>query len=681
MCAATVAVVAAPGSAGHLAPQIVETNAAEVVSTGAVATETACPGGWSGGSAQYLFDETAHLAWTFTVPADHTGVVSVVGYRDPALDRSFFFWVDSDPQVLVANEAGTQECRATLAASGALPAGTHTVHVAGTAASPDAYLDYFQLVTASITGDVVITKVSDTPGTFDFTVDCPTAGVVARPVQIVVAAAGPPGTAGAAVTGIPVGTACTVTEATTPGFAPQPPQDVTVAEGTNAVTFTNVRETGALVVSKTTEGGTGTFTFTVDCNPGTAFDSTFTLAGGESRRIEGIPTLTTCSVTEAPDSAFTATSTPADGTVTIGTGDNPVSFVNTARPPVLTVTKTADAATVSAGAAVGFTVTVANTGAGPARAVVLTDPLPAADGVSWVIAPAGPGPCTVTGAAPSQTLGCAFGDLAAGASASVHVVSATTAATGGTLANTATASAANAAPVTASASVTVNRPALAVTKAADAGTVTAGGAVGFTVAVSNAGPGTATGVTLDDPLPAAAGVAWSVAPAYGGPGTCAVTGAAPAQSLACSFGDLAPGASASVHVTSATPATAAAVLANTATARAANAAAVSATASVTLVLPAPPAGTAGTQAASVASTAATGGSTAVSGSTAAATTGATSTATTASTAGSVTGGSDVAGEDLARTGADVAALTTAGLLLLLGGAVLLDASRHRRRKA
>ncbi|MGH9151922.1 MAG: hypothetical protein ACRD03_05910 [Acidimicrobiales bacterium] len=45
--------VAAPGAADHLAPQIVETDDPSVYneSPGAVLTETSCPGdGWSGGA-------------------------------------------------------------------------------------------------------------------------------------------------------------------------------------------------------------------------------------------------------------------------------------------------------------------------------------------------------------------------------------------------------------------------------------------------------------------------------------------------------------------------------------------------------------------------------------------------------------------------------------------------------
>jgi len=64
------------------------------------------------------------------------------------------------------------------------------------------------------------------------------------------------------------------------------------------------------------------------------------------------------------------------------------------------------------------------------------------------------------------------------------------------------------------------------------GSVIAGTVIGYTVTVSNSsavGTGTATSVTLNDPLPAGTGISWRISPAYSGPGTCSVTGAAAAR--------------------------------------------------------------------------------------------------------------------------------------------------------
>ena len=262
----------------------------------------------------------------------------------------------------------------------------------------------------------------------------------------------------------PLGTRCTVTETVPPpGYVLASPASVTVTisqVATPDVVIVNPPfvETGSLVVSKTTVGGSGSFDFTVDCTPGSDFDAAFSLAGGQSHRIDGIPTGTTCVVTEASSTSFSSAVTPTGGSVVIAAGDNTVAFTNTIRPPVLAVVKTADAASVTAGAGVGFTVTVASTGPNPALDVTLDDPLPGAAGVSWTLSPAyaGPGSCAITGSAPAQTLACSFGTMAPGATASVHVAGTTSAATTGTLSNTATARAANHDPVSSTATVSVN---------------------------------------------------------------------------------------------------------------------------------------------------------------------------------------------------------------------------------
>jgi uncharacterized repeat protein (TIGR01451 family)/LPXTG-motif cell wall-anchored protein len=111
----------------------------------------------------------------------------------------------------------------------------------------------------------------------------------------------------------------------------------------------------------------------------------------------------------------------------------------------------------------------------------------------------------------------------------------------------------NHAQVESSASTAVDCPALSITKTADDDEVTAGEQIGFTVTVSNSGgegTGVARSVVIDDPLPGGGGVDWSIEPAYSGPGVCSITGAAPSQTLHCELGDMAPGATASVHMVS-----------------------------------------------------------------------------------------------------------------------------------
>ncbi|MFN2533179.1 MAG: DUF11 domain-containing protein [Pyrinomonadaceae bacterium] len=111
----------------------------------------------------------------------------------------------------------------------------------------------------------------------------------------------------------------------------------------------------------------------------------------------------------------------------------------TVQCPDVEVTKVADSAAVNQGSPVGFTITVANTGAGTAKDVKLNDPLPVDPGMTWTESPDNPN-CSING---SSLLTCNFGNMASGSSQSVHVTSPTTSADCGTLVNTASASATN----------------------------------------------------------------------------------------------------------------------------------------------------------------------------------------------------------------------------------------------
>jgi uncharacterized repeat protein (TIGR01451 family) len=93
-------------------------------------------------------------------------------------------------------------------------------------------------------------------------------------------------------------------------------------------------------------------------------------------------------------------------------------------------------------------------------------------------------------------------------------------------------------------------PSLRVVKNAVNGLVQAGGNMAFTIDVFSDGPGTATNVTLNDPLPAGTGIDWTTSSA-----NCSITGVVGSQVLSCSFGDMAAGATRSVTVSSATNST------------------------------------------------------------------------------------------------------------------------------
>jgi uncharacterized repeat protein (TIGR01451 family)/fimbrial isopeptide formation D2 family protein len=237
--------------------------------------------------------------------------------------------------------------------------------------------------------------------------------------------------------------------------------------------------------------------------------------------------------------------TAIDGS-SIGNRDNQImSNAITPLEPSLVISKTADAASVSTGSNIGFTITVTNNGPGVASGATLSDPLPFGDGVDWAISPAyaGPGTCSITGSPPAETLNCAFGDLADDASASVHVQSGTTSASCKAYPNTATAQATNFGQVSASATTTVSCPVLSIEKTTSTPVVTAGGVALYTITVSNsgaAGTGTATGVTISDALPA--GLTWTENPDKA---ECVISGG---NSLSCTNITLAPGASFSVTV-------------------------------------------------------------------------------------------------------------------------------------
>src|SRR5262249_22158011 len=147
--------------------------------------------------------------------------------------------------------------------------------------------------------------------------------------------------------------------------------------------------------------------------------------------ISGSPQVLNCSFGDmAPEvshsvhvtSATTSASCKEYPNTATASADNTKSVQATASTtvncPNLTITKTADAPSVSAGDPIGFTITVGNNGAGVAKGATLDDPLPVGADINWVISPAyaGPGTCAIT----SGKLSCAFGDLAPGASVSIH---------------------------------------------------------------------------------------------------------------------------------------------------------------------------------------------------------------------------------------------------------------------
>ena len=269
---------------------------------------------------------------------------------------------------------------------------------------------------------------------------------------------------------------------------------------------------------------------------------------------------TTIHVSGATDAAdcgpLTNTATVAADNEGSDQTDNTSTATITVNCPTIHITKTPDDATVTAGDPIGFTITASNSGAGTASGVTVTDTLPSDPGLNWSIDAAGSDSgCSIT----SGVLTCNFGSLATGASKHVHVTSPTTAATCGSVDNTANVTTTNDGSDSASASITVNCPNVTVLKTADKGTIDAGDTAAFTIVVTNEGPGTAHGVTLTDTLPS--GIVWSEDSA-----DCSIA----AGVLTCDFGDLTDGATRTVHVTGATDAADCGTLTNTAVVAASN---------------------------------------------------------------------------------------------------------------
>ena len=304
--------------------------------------------------------------------------------------------------------------------------------------------------------------------------------------------------------------------------------------------------------------------------------STATLAGGATITVH-----VTSNTTSASCGVYANTATVS---LTNGTAPDPATAQTTVLCPNLSLTKTADAATVNAGGTIGFTVTVHNTGQGDATGFVLSDPLPTGTNIVWSIASqSGRITCSIS----SNALRCptsGTGTFTAGGTLTVHVTSPTAFASCGTYSNTATVSLTNgSAPSPATAQTTVQCPSLHITKTADAASVSAGTAIGFTITVTNTGAGAATGFTLSDPLPTGSGISWSIA-SQSESVTCAIA----SNTLNCpTSGNTTfdAGGSITVHVTSNTGFASCATYNNTATAQAANHATVTANAGTTVQCP------------------------------------------------------------------------------------------------
>jgi uncharacterized repeat protein (TIGR01451 family) len=180
------------------------------------------------------------------------------------------------------------------------------------------------------------------------------------------------------------------------------------------------------------------------------------------------------------------------------------------------IVKTADAAQVTAGNEIGFTMTVSNSGSGDAYGVSLSDPLPTNAGLSWQIESQGAGwddSCSIT----AGTLSCGpvtvpAGTTQAASTFTVHITSTTTADMGGVcpdgsgvVNNTASVTTTNDGSDQSSASTCMEGVAdLQITKTGSPATQDVPPPykqITWTMVVTNNGPAADTNVQVGDPMP------------------------------------------------------------------------------------------------------------------------------------------------------------------------------------
>jgi uncharacterized repeat protein (TIGR01451 family) len=296
------------------------------------------------------------------------------------------------------------------------------------------------------------------------------------------------------------------------------------SDAANAV-VTDALPAGLSYVSASTDRGSCSET-----PPGTVRCELGNMANGATASID---------VVVSADDAGTFTNTAVVGSDT--TDDVPENDEDDAEVTVLpaadlAVTKTGDA-TVDPSGQVTYTLTATNNGPSPATGVSIADTLPA--GTSFVESdPAGE--CTAAGG----EVTCPVGDLAVGASEEFTIRVAVPFSLGGAVLTNIAEVSGNEADTdpsndTDEANTTVGPAAdLELTKIA--GAAVRGGEVAFTLVINNRGPSTATGVQVNDPLPAGL----SLRSATPSQGSCSDAGG----SVSCALGSMAAGASAQVTI-------------------------------------------------------------------------------------------------------------------------------------
>lgn len=242
--------------------------------------------------------------------------------------------------------------------------------------------------------------------------------------------------------------------------------------------------------------------------------------------------------TDLSNTASVTASTP-DPDLTNDAWTEPTTVVPVVTSADLSITKADDVDPVTPGTDLTYTLVVMNNGPSGATGVAITDPLPA--GTSFVSADGG-------GLEAGGTVTWAVGALANGATSTVHVTVHVDPSRSTPLSNTASVAGAQPDPISSNDSATeptavnsvVATADLRITKTA-AASIPLGSNLVYTITVTNGGPSDATGVVVQDPLPAGATFV-SATPTQG---TCSeVSGV-----VTCALGAFAKGSTATVVLT------------------------------------------------------------------------------------------------------------------------------------
>ncbi|MDO5728377.1 MAG: DUF11 domain-containing protein [Actinomycetaceae bacterium] len=324
----------------------------------------------------------------------------------------------------------------------------------------------------------------------------------------------------------------------------------------------------AVVLSDTLPEGVSFDSYTSESLTCEVVESTITcelaeLAAGATATVEVVG-----AVDASADTASTMTNTATVSSDTPepedGADDNSSSSSTEVKADAdVSVIKTVDPSPLTAGEAGMYTITVANAGPSVASNVVVTDILPVdatADSIQ------GPAPCEING----KTVTCTFASIAPGASHDLYLTVKLEETTSGQVTNMVTVSSDTPDSNLDNNEFLLETPVdsvsdVSVVKTMDSDTAIPGESVTYTIVATNAGPSAATGVVIEDLLPA--GLSWiSVSGTIeDAPVSCEETTTDGSSIVTCTLDVLPAGQQATITVTAVVDADMTGELSNTAT--------------------------------------------------------------------------------------------------------------------